>query len=200
MCAIRAQPSAIRRMSGGARGAVAAEALDALGEVDGVAAEAALDQHGGEVGGVPRRLGPSARRRQAPCGRGAAAAGAPAARRPLSVMRPSRIEGAELVEERPRLGQGRGGRRIEEGELSRIGDAPGGAVEDERRKIGRQDLGPAEGLERAGRGLLPEPVADAGLGAAGAAAALVGGGARDAHRLEPRQADVGLVDRHAGEA
>ena len=184
---------------GGAGGAVAAEALDAVGEVDGVAAKAALDEDGGQVGGVPRRLG------RAPGG-GEDHAGEPGRQGERPQPPPALgdaavgIEGAELFQERPRLVQGGGGRRIEERKLSRIGDAPGGAIEDERRKIGRQDLGPAEGLERAGRRLLPEPVANAGLGAAGAAAALVGGGARDAHRREPRQAGVGLVDRHPGEA
>ena len=52
-------------------------------------------------------------------------------------------------------------------------------------------------LERGGLRLVPQPVADAGLGAAGAAAPLVGGGARHPHGLEPGQADVRLVARHA---
>ncbi len=39
-----------------------------------------------------------------------------------------------------------------------------------------------------------------GVHPAGAAAALVGGGAGDPHRLEPRQAEIGLETRHAGEA
>ena len=53
------------------------------------------------------------------------------------------------------------------------------------------------GLERSGLRLVPQPIADAGLSAAGAAAALVGGGARHAHGFQPRQPDVGLVARHA---
>ena len=76
---------------------------------------------------------------------------------------------------------GRRRRRIEEGEGARIANAPGGAIEQEAGEIGGQDLGPVEGVERARRGLRPEPVADARLGAPGAAAALVGRGARDAH-------------------
>ena len=59
--------------------------------------------------------------------------------------------------------------------------------------------GVLDGVERRGLRLVPQPVADAGLGAPGAAAALVGGGARHPHGLEPRQADVRLVARHARE-
>ena len=44
--------------------------------------------------------------------------------------------------------------------------------------------------------LIPQPVANAGLGTPGTAAALVDRGARGTHGLEPRQADVGLVARH----
>ena len=56
------------------------------------------------------------------------------------------------------------------------------------------------GLERSGLRLVPQPIADAGLGAPGAAAPLVGGGARHTHGLEPCQADVGLVTRHPRQA
>ena len=47
----------MRRMSSRAARAVAPEALDPLGQVDGVAAQAPLDQHGREVGGGPALTG-----------------------------------------------------------------------------------------------------------------------------------------------
>ena len=114
-------------------------------------------------------------------------------------MRPSRVDRAKLGEQRPRLGQRAGGRRIEEGERGRIGRAPLRQIEQQARQIGGEDFRPRIGFERRGLRLVPQPIADAGLGAAGAAAALIGGGARHPHGLEPRQADVGLVARHARE-
>ena len=116
--------------------------------------------------------------------------------RPSSVMRRSRVDGADLGQQRPRLGQRRPGRRIEERKLVRIGRAPLRQVEQHAGQIGGENFRPRIGLERRGLRLVPQPVADAGLGAAGAAAALVGGGARHPHGFEPRQADVRLVARH----
>ena len=100
---------------------------------------------------------------------------------------------------RLRLGKRRARRRIEEGELLRVA-APGREVERERRQIGGEDFRPGKGLERRGLRLVPQPVADAGLGAAGTAAALIGRGARHPHGLKPRHADVGLVARHPRQA
>ena len=91
-------------------------------------------------------------------------------------------------------------RRIEERQLAGIAGAPLRQIEHEGRQIGRENFRPRIGLERAGLRLVPQPVADARLGAAGAAAALVGGGARDAHGFQPRQADIRLVARHARQA
>ena len=71
-----------------------------------------------------------------------------------------------------------------------------GEIEHEAGEIGGEDFRPGGGLERSGLRRVPQPVADAGLGAPGAAAPLIGGGARDPHGLEPGQADVGLVARH----
>ena len=121
----------------------------------------------------------------------------PAARRGDAALR---VERVEFAQQRPRLLERRPGRRVEEGERRRIGHAPGGAIEKERAQVGGQDLGPRKGFERPGRGLLPEAIAHARLRAARAPAALVGGGARDAHCFEPREPEIGLVDRHAGEA
>ncbi len=74
-----------------------------------------------------------------------------------------------------------------------------GEVEHEAGKIGGENFRPVGGLERGGLRLVPQPIADAGLGAAGAAAPLVGGGARDPHGLEPGEPHVGLVARHPRE-
>ena len=105
------------------------------------------------------------------------------------------VDGAELGEQRLRLGKRRPRRRIEEGELFRAA-APGREIEREGRKIGGEDFRAGEGFERGGLRLVPQPVADAGFGAPGAAAALIGGRARHAHGFEPRHADIGLVARH----
>ena len=200
MCAIRAQPSAmlphVVRRGGSGRG--------------GSARRGRRGRRRRRRGRARRARRPG-RRRPAPCsgerpaaartmrasrgGRGSAAQRAG----PLSVMRPSAIEGAELVAgaPAPRPGPGRaadrGRRACADRRRPRRRSRGASGARSADRISGRR-----EGLERAGRRLLPEPVADAGLGAAGAAAALVGGGARDAHRLEPRQADVGLVDAARG--
>ena len=55
-------------------------------------------------------------------------------------------------------------------------------------------------MKPAVRRLLPQAVADARLDPARAPATLIGVGARDTHRREPREADVGFVARHAHEA
>ena len=55
-------------------------------------------------------------------------------------------------------------------------------------------------LERRGLRLVPQPVADAGFGTAGAAAALIDRGARGAHGLQPRQPNIGFVARHPRQA
>ena len=95
-----------------------------------------------------------------------------------------------------RAGAGGGSRKASE-----VGSATPQAAQSSRRGLrsADEDFRASEGLERAGRGLFPEAVADARLRAAGAAAPLIGGGARDAHGFQPCQADIRLEDRHAGE-
>ena len=158
-------------------------------EVGAVAAEPALGDARAAMSAAMRGLRRAARHRP-PCGRGAAAAAArgwPCP--PPSGARPRRAPRARAAATRASVSAGAGGGSRKARERG-IGHAPGGAVEQEAGEIGRQDLRLGEGFERAGAGLLPEPVADARLGAAGAAAALVGRGARDAHGLQPRQADA----------
>jgi hypothetical protein len=106
---------------------------------------------------------------------------------PRAVIRPSR----RARRSRPagaRLRQRRAGGRIEPASAAPDRCAPVGAD----RASGPQDRhrGSPAGRrgERLGLRLVPQPVADAGLGAPGAAAALVGRGARDAHGLQPRDA------------
>ena len=110
------------------------------------------------------------------------------------------IDRAKLAEQSFGLTQRGLRRRIEEGKLARIADAPLRQIEQEGRQVGGENFRPRIGLERAGLRLVPQPIADARLGAAGAAAALVGGGARDAHGFQPRQTDIRLVARHARQA
>ena len=107
------------------------------------------------------------------------------------------VDGAEFGEQGFCLDERRARRRIEEGKILRPA-APGREVERQRRQIGGQDFRAGKRFERRGLRLVPQPVAGAGLGAAGAAAALVGGGARHPHGFEPRHPDIGLVARHAG--
>ena len=68
------------------------------------------------------------------------------------------VDRVESGKQRPRLGQCGRRRRVEEGQRARIGDAEGGAVEHQRRKVGLQDLGRVVG--RKCRGLLGAPQAD----------------------------------------
>ena len=184
-CARRALLDALR--------AVAAELIEPGVEIDAVAAEAALGQHGGDVGGFLARAEamrihdhPRQPRRQRQFAQALAFRGDPAVG----------IERAEFAEQAARLLQRRRRRRIEKRQRSGIADAPLREVEHQRGQIGGKDFGLGVGGERRGLRLVPQPVADAGLGAAGAAAALIDRGARGAHGLEPRQADVGLVARH----
>ncbi len=119
---------------------------------------------------------------------------------PSSVMRPSVVERADLGQQLARFAIGGLRRRIEKGKLRRIGDAPLRQIEREARKIGGENLRPRIGFERGGFRFGPQSVANSGLGAAGAAAALIGGGARHPHGLEPRQPDARLEARHPREA
>ncbi len=189
---------ALRRVARGpgARAPVAAEAVEARGEIAVAAAEARLRQERGDVGrrlafagggALDDHVGEARRQRQ------------PGEAAPVRRQAAGGIAGAEPVEQVERLLVGGAGRRVEPGELARVGDAPGEQRQRERGEVGRGDLRRVEGGERGRLRLVPQAVAEARPGAAGAAAALVGRRARDTHRLEPRQARARLVARPAGE-
>ena len=174
--------------------AVAAELIETMRQVDIVAAKPALRQDRGDVGGalalalrrgVHHHAGEPRRQRQS--AKLAALVGDAALR----------VDRAKLDQQRLRFGERAGGRRIEERERRGIGRAPLRQIEQQARQIGGEDFRPRIGFERRGLRLVPQPIADAGLGAAGAAAALIGGGARHAHGFQAGDADVGLVARHA---
>jgi len=167
-----------------------------MAEIDVVAAEPALGEDDGDVGG---KLGLARCRRVDHHAR--------QARRQRQFSQPppflgdaSRlVDRMKLAEQRLCLRQRRRRRQIEKRELRGVGDAPMGEVEHEAGKIGGENFRPVGRLERGGLRLVPQPIADAGLSAPGAAAALVGGGARDPHGLEPGEPHVGLVARHPRE-
>ncbi len=74
----------------------------------------------------------------------------------------------------------RGGERglrrgIEPGKRGRIGNAPGGTIEQQAGQVGRLDLGRAIGGKALCLRCIPQPVADTRLGAPGASLALIDG-------------------------
>jgi hypothetical protein len=73
-------------------------------------------------------------------------------------------------------------------------------VEQEPGQIGGEDFGRGGQRERCDFPFLPQPIADARRGAAGAPAPLVGRSARDAHGVEAGEAEIGLIARDAGKA
>ena len=178
----------------GAGTAIAVEGFETVAEVHIPAAETALGQQGGDLR-RQQRLPPGCaahdhvrqpgRQRQA--GERLAVGGQGAL--PVQRLQPD--------QQRPRLVEGRGGRRIEEGQAGRVTGAPAGQVERQARQIRLKNLRPAERNQGPGLGLLPQAVADARLGAAGAAPALVSGGAGDPHRLQPGQTAGRVEARHA---
>ena len=94
------------------------------------------------------------------------------------------IERPETLQQVTRAREHRRRRLVQPGEPARLARSPAGEIQGERREIGIQDLGRSEGGERGLGALAPGAVADTGLGASGTALALLGGGARDALRLE----------------
>ena len=72
-------------------------------------------------------------------------------------------------------------------------------IERQAGQISRQNLRQVGGRKRVGLRLVPQPIAHARLGAAGAATALIGRRARDPHGFKSRQPHVRLVARHPRE-
>ena len=121
-------------------------------------------------------------------------------RRPSSVMRPSRsIAPSSPSNAFASASAGAGGG-------SRKASVAGSATPQWARSSTKPDKSAARisgrlaGSSEAVCGFVPQPIADAGLGASGAAPPLVGRGARHAHGLEPGQPHVGLVARHPRQA
>ena len=119
--------------------------------------------------------------------------------RPSSVMRPSPSMAPIAVRSaRASFSAARGG-GSRKASLRRIGDAPKRAIERKPGEIGGENFRRGVRLKPAVRGLLPQTIADAGLGAPRAPAPLIGVGPAHADCLEARKPDVGLIDRDAHE-
>ncbi len=176
---------------------VTAKALDPLTQVEIIAAETPLGQYDRHVGGKWRRAKRSAIKHHAREPRRQR-------QRPQAV---SRIGDATVVIDCPQFAQQNFGfgerrlrRRIEEEQSARIGHTPMREIEHQRGEVGSKDFRRGKRQQRPRLPLIPEPVADAGLRASGAPAALVGGCLRHPHGFEPREAEVRLVARHAGKS
>ena len=179
----------------GAPRTVPAKRLDAMREVGAVSAKPALHDERSDIRGVaacPRRpASTSIRARRG--GSGSALMALPSSvRRPSASMASiSRSSAAASVS----AGTGGGSRKASE----RGSVTPQAAQSSMRPERSADRIsGSAKAFECAGAGFLPEPIADAGLGPACAAPALVGRGARHAHGLQPGEADGRLEARHAG--
>ena len=110
------------------------------------------------------------------------------------------IERFERAQARAGFLHGGFGRGIEPAQHARVGDAPQGAVERQRRQIGFQNLGRIEARQASGRRLLPQAIRDAGLLARGAAGTLRDGGLAGAFGHQPRHPRRAIITRAAREA
>ena len=111
---------------------------------------------------------------------------------------PLPVQGLDAAQQRSRLGEGGCGRRVQERQARRIARAPTGQIQRQARKVCLQDFRPSKGRQRTGLRLVPQTVANARFGPAGAASPLVGGGAADADGIQPRDARGRIIARHAG--
>ena len=180
-----------------ALGAVAAQCIEPMREIDVVAAKSAFGQHQRDFRRQQRRA-PRGRidnharqpRRQRQC----------AQRFPFVGDATGCIERAEFAQQSlsPRASAAFGGASMNASVAGSV--TPHCARSStKRRQIGAEYFRLGVRLERSGLRLVPQAIANARRRASGAAAALIGGGARHAHGLEPRQADIGLVARYARE-
>ena len=178
----------------GARRAVAAESVEPMGQIDGLAAEPALGQRDGDLG---RQAGASLARGVDHHAREARRQGEPGNRPAFPSDAPVAVERAQRSQQRARLAE-RGARRgIEKGERGGIAHPPRREIEREAGEIGGKNFRRRVGQEAAIARFFPQTIAYARLDASGAPAPLVGVGARHPHRLQPRQPDVRL---EAGDA
>ena len=110
------------------------------------------------------------------------------------------VERLQFCQLRARRVDGGGRRRIDPGQRAGIGCAPFRAVEQQARKIGGADLGLGERRQALRLPLVPQAIADAGPGSAGAAPPLIGGGTGHTHGLQSGDAHVRLETWNAREA
>ena len=120
--------------------------------------------------------------RAAPCARGAGGRPALPCRGRAAVTRPPASTASSRSSRSRACASVAGRRRVEPGERRGIGASPARELERQRREVGLEDFGGRLRQQRVVRRLAPEPVADAGRGAARAAAALLGRRAGDARR------------------
>ena len=113
---------------------------------------------------------------------------------------PGRVQGAQLHQEVPGLGQSCGGRRVEPAQLIGVGHAPGGQFQGQGRQVGLEHLRRALPGEMPVVGLRPEAVAHPRLQTAGPAAPLVRRGQRHRHRLQAGHARARREARHPHQA
>ena len=106
------------------------------------------------------------------------------------------VQYAEALQQGARLAPGGFGRRVEQGKAGRIPGAPPRQIERQPRKIGIEYFRPAERRQGAGFRLIPQAIADAGLGPPCPPSPLIGRGLTDAHRLQACQAPAGVIAGH----
>ena len=112
-------------------------------------------------------------------------------------MAPPFVDRLELTQQLAGMLERCGGRSVEPIEIARVRDTGGREVERERREVGVKNLW-RRAIEQLERVVFePEAIADAGSGASGATAPLVGRGLRHAHRIEARHSRGRIEARDA---
>ncbi len=105
------------------------------------------------------------------------------------------VQGTQAHQQVAGLGQGRGRRGIEPGQLLGA-HAPAGQLQRQPGEVGLEDLGAVVGRQLLVQLFRPKPVTDARLQSAGAALALGGRGAGDAAGGQAGHAAAGIEGRH----
>lgn len=171
--------------------------LEAGFEIDIIPAQAPLtEQHGdlsgdaceAHLAGADQHMGEPRRQREAGDGlavRGRAGVG---------------VDRFQCRQADARFGDGGVWRRVEPGELARVGDAPDGAIQRQRGQVRFEDFGRVEAGKAGGRGLFPQAIGDPRHLSRGAAGALGDGGLAGAFGDEAGHAGGAVVTRPAREA